>query len=327
MRRFIIVLLLAAAGGSWLFFQKFRLEGIEGISIKPRGPAASAPPTDTTQPGEVAVPVSRQGNTIRIASFDIQAFGPAKFAKPLATKVIVDLIRRFDVVALQDVRSSRDDQLPRLVEMLNATGRHYDFVIGPRQGPAEAEEQFALVFDTASVAVDRTTVYTVNDPGRQLTYDPLVASFQVRGPRDDEAFTFTLVDVNVAAQRHKQELAALAEVARAIRRDGYDGRVEDDVILIGNFDSDDQNLGLLGDLPDTATAIVSMPTTTRGTRMLDNIVFNRRATIEFTGRWGVVDLMHEFNLTMTQALEVSDHLPIWAEFSIYEGGQLGHVAR
>ena len=51
-----------------------------------------------------------------------------------------------------------------------------------------------------------------------------------------------------------------------------------------------------------------------------------RATVEFTGRAGVFDFVREFNLTEQQALEVSDHFPIWAEFSSYEGGQPGRVA-
>ena len=29
--------------------------------------------------------------------------------------------------------------------------------------------------------------------------------------------------------------------------------------------------------------------------------------------------MQEFSLTPAQALEVSDHMPVWAEFSVYEG--------
>ena len=29
---------------------------------------------------------------------------------------------------------------------------------------------------------------------------------------------------------------------------------------------------------------------------------------------------------MDEALEVSDHLPVWAEFTIYEGGQAGRIA-
>ena len=336
MRRFIVVLLVAAAGGGWFFFQKYRLVGLEKISVKQRTDLPAAPAGDQMASANSPVPFARQGNTIRIASFDIQAFGPAKFAKPLAMKVIVDVLRRFDVVALQEVRSERDDQLPRLIEMLNGTAagsqagkpdlRHYDYVIGPRQGAAGAEEQFAILFDAASVAIDRSTVYTVDDPGRRMDRDPLVASFQVRGPSDNEAFTFTLVDVHVSPRRRSEELSALAEVCRAVRGVSIQGRLEDDIILLGNFNADDRNLGLLGEMPNTATALAAIPTNTHGTKMLDNIVFNRLATTEFTGRAGVVDLMHDFNLSMTQALEVSDHLPIWAEFSVYEGGQVGHMA-
>jgi len=325
-RRFTVVVLLAIAGGGWFFFQKFQLVGLEKLSVAPRTVQPPGPPPDPLASAAGAVPFSRQGNTIRIGSFDIQAFGPAKFGNPLAIKVIVDLLRRFDVIALQEIRSPRDDHLPRLVELLNAAGRHYDFVVGPRQGPPGAEQQFAFVFDAASVAVDRSTVYTVDDPGRRMTFDPLVASFQVRGPRDDEAFTFALVDVRVPPERRDEELTALAEVCRAVRSAPIQGRLEDDIILLGNFNADDHHLGALGDIPNTATALSAIPTNTRGTKMCDNMVFNRLATTEFTGRAGVVDLMHEFNLTMSQALEVSDHLPIWAEFSIYEGGQVGHIA-
>ena len=59
--------------------------------------------------------------------------------------------------------------------------------------------------------------------------------------------------------------------------------------------------------------------------MADNIVIDRRATVEFTGRTEVIDLMRRFNLTMAEAMEVSEHLPICAEFSVYEGGQAGHM--
>jgi len=179
------------------------------------------------------------------------------------------------------------------------------------------------VFDAASVEVDRSTMYTVEDPGRLMRRDPLVATFRVRGPDPKEAFTFILVNVHVDPERSAGELDALAEVYRAVRNNGLG---EDDVILLGNLGADSRRLGSLGRLPSIATALSKVPTTTHGTKMYDNILFNRDATTEFTGRAGVVDLLQEFGLTMQQALEVSDHLPIWAEFSIYEGGQPGRMA-
>ena len=104
-----------------------------------------------------------------------------------------------------------------------------------------------------------------------------------------------------------------------------DGRGEDDIILLGDLESDDQHLGQLGKLFGVAALVSGIPTTTRGANLLDNILLDRRATCEFTGRVEVVDMMREFELTMPGAQEVSDHLPVWAEFSVFEGGQAGHL--
>src|SRR5204863_6411769 len=63
-----------------------------------------------------------------------------------------------------------------------------------------------------------------------------------------------------------------------------------------------------------------------GRAQYDNLVFDRTATQEFLGRSGVFDFLREYNLSEAQAKQVSDHLPVWAEFSIYEGGVPGRVA-
>ena len=56
------------------------------------------------------------------------------------------------------------------------------------------------------------------------------------------------------------------------------------------------------------------------------MLFLETTTPEFTGRGGVFDFLREFNLSLEQAEQVSDHLPLWAEFSVYEGGRTGPVA-
>ncbi len=93
---------------------------------------------------------------------------------------------------------------------------------------------------------------------------------------------------------------------------------EDDVILLGDLNASDQQLGRLGQLPGMTCVVSGITTNTRRTKTYDNLLFNRFATTEFTGRWGVVDVQKVFGLTLEQALEVSDHLPIWAEFRAYE---------
>jgi len=98
------------------------------------------------------------------------------------------------------------------------------------------------------------------------------------------------------------------------------------VILLGDLNVDEYHLGRLGQLPNIGHAITGVMTNTRRNKMYDNIVFDRKATVEFMGRWRVVDLMKEFNLTEEAALEVSDHCPVWAEFSAYEAGAVPIVA-
>ena len=58
-----------------------------------------------------------------------------------------------------------------------------------------------------------------------------------------------------------------------------------------------------------------------------SVFFHDQATREFTGQGGIYDFLRKFRMTIEQALVVSDHLPVWAEFSIYEGGTPGHVAK
>ena len=266
--------------------------------------------------------VERQGGGVRIASFNIQVFGEKKLSNPRVRSLLADIVRRFDVVAIQEIRS-KQDILPQFVDTINATGRHYDYVIGPRLGRSNSKEQYAFVFDTASIEVDRNALYTVSDPDDLLHREPLVGWFRVRGPPPDQAFTFSLVDIHTDPDETTQELNALADVFRAVRDDG---RGEDDVIVLGDLNVDDHHLGRLGQISQIHWAVSGVATNTRGNKLYDNIIFSDLATTEYTGRWGVFDMIREFNITVEEALEISDHMPVWAEFSLYEGGQGGRIA-
>lgn len=259
-----------------------------------------------------------QQSTIKIASFNIQVFGESKLHKPEALRTLVEIVRRFDVVAIQEVRAVSDDILPRFVAELNAAGRHYDFVIGPRLGRTNSKEQYAYVFDTATVECDRSSMYTVPNPGDKLHRAPLVASFRTRNAPPQQAFTFTLVNIHTDPDEVPQELAALADVIRAVRNDA---RGEDDVLLLGDLNADERMLANLAQATGSSLIVSGVPTNTRGTKTYDNIIYARNATTEFTQQWGVIDLARDYQLSEPQALEVSDHRPIWAEFSVYEGGQ------
>ena len=320
MRRppFWLMLILLAAGG-YVFVENFRVEGWDGIRVVPRQAS-----TDSGRPlSSDQLPAQRTGDTIRVASFNIQVFGESKAGKGHVMDILARIIREFDIVAVQEIRSLNQDVLPQLIEVVNAAGRHYDYVIGPRLGRTNSKEQYAYIFDRESIEVDRSQLYTVEDPDDLMHRAPLVAWFRVRGLPPEQAFTFSLVNIHTDPDEVSQEVNALDNVFYAVRDDG---RGEDDVIVLGDLNASDTELGELGQIPGIRWVISKMPTNTRGTEQYDNILLHAQATNEFTGRGGVYDFLRQYNMSLEEALEVSDHLPVWAEFSIYEGGTAGQIA-
>ncbi len=308
------LVLLTAGGLVYLVASNWRGLGLDQVKVP--GLAQTASSDLEPAPGSA---------TIRIASFNIQAFGQSKLSKPHVMEKLVAIARRFDVLAIQEVRSKQEDVLPRFVEQINGTDRRYqyDFAIGPRLGRTNSQEQYAFVYDTRRIEIDRSYTYTVGDPGDRLHREPFVAWFRVRGPPASEAFTFKLVNIHTDPDEVERELNALDDVYGAVQQDNSG---EDDVILLGDLNTHAGRLGELGRIPYLMCAIVELKTNTRQDKQYDNILFHREATREFTGRCGAVDLQREFGLTLAQALEISDHLPVWAEFSVYEGGKPGYVA-
>jgi len=239
--------------------------------------------------------------------------------------VIVAILKNFDLIAIQEVRAVSQDVVPQLAALLNADGKyHYDYAIGPRLGRTSSKEQYAFVFDQASIEIDRNQLYTVDDPDRLLHRPPLVGWFRARGPAPQQAFTFSLVTMHTDPDEVDLELDVLDNVFYKVRDDG---RNEDDVIMLGDFNASETNLRQLGQIAGLVKVVSGQtPTNTLHNAQYDNILFDRTATSEFTGRGGVYDFLRDYNLTLERAKHVSDHLPVWAEFSVYEGGRQGAIA-
>jgi hypothetical protein len=105
-----------------------------------------------------------------------------------------------------------------------------------------------------------------------------------------------------------------------------DGRGEDDIILAGDFCSSDIQLDQVQANNGLVAAIVDTATNTRNDSQLDNIIFDEKATVEYAGLSGAFDFMKRYNMTLSEAMEVSRRLPVWAEFSALEGQSPGRAA-
>ncbi len=305
-----------AAGATW--------NGGVGPAWPATTPSSTSPPP-IMQPA-VTAPPAELGPTIRIASFNIQVFGQAKAEKAHVIATLADIVRKFHVVAIQEIRTQDDYFIPKFVQFVNQTGRRYDCVVSDRLGNSKSTEQYAFIFDTEAVECSRQSVYIVGDPNNLLHREPHVATFRTRVD-PDYAFTFTLINVHTDPSPNvlAKELDALAEVYRVVRRAGGN---EDDVIMLGDFNADPDHFGRLGSIPGITPLIrgEGVYSNTRQNALYDNLIVHAPSTTEYAGRSGVFNVMREYNRSLDEAVQVSDHFPVWAEFSVYERDPMGNVA-
>jgi deoxyribonuclease-1-like protein len=263
--------------------------------------------------------------TIRIATFNIQVFGEKKLEDRRVVSILAEIVKNFDIVAIQEVRSQNQDVIPRFLDFVNASGRRYRDVLGPREGRTSSKEQYAFIYDSDTILCDHSSVYVIDDPDDMLHRPPLVAPFACRNAPREQAFTFTLINAHTDPDMAKEECDVMDDVIRAVRNDG---RGEDDIILLGDFNAGPKQMRHLSMMPQVGFVVTTQTTNVRERKTYDNIIFNRAATTEYIGKGGVFDFRRYYNLrSEEEALTVSDHYPVWAEYSIYENGAEHRVAR
>ena len=282
--------------------------GIPGVPV-----STGRTPTYTTTP-VMAMPQRSQGNLI-IGSFNIQHLGPSKLSDPNLMRVYADLVRRFDVLAVQEVTSQDQNTIPALLQYVNQGGYRYSYTISPRIG-RKYFEQYAFLYDTNRVVTNQNASFVIPDENDLLHREPFIGRFSTLAPNP---FTFALINIHTDPDVVDEELNTLANVYVSVSNYFYQGNApEDDVLLLGDLNADPSRFRGLGQVPNLMPTIVGIPTNYTRSKTNDNILVNRVATREYTGRAGAIDLQNAYNIDQAQALKISDHQPVWAEFSIQE---------
>lgn len=336
-----VVLAVVIVGGLWILLNRDQIErpgdliGLIGKQVS--GQASSQEALPKPQPVIQSNPIkqishpnrspSYVANVIRVASFKLN---PRGVRSELELDRVADICRRYDAIAIQQVPIDEPGWLNRLIQRMNSIEINGSPIAGQPATSNEPNYQFvsdlgrtgdsrtfsAIIFNRSTLEMDQSQWYTVNDPDNVLSREPIVGWFRTRGPNLNEAFTFTLVNLELDNARPEMELRRIGDLFRAIRDDG---RGEDDVILMGDFGTGDRGLGPVAKRMGLKWVVTNKSTTTRHGRQNMNIIFSSIATTEHTGRGDVFDFMRHYNLRLADAVSVSEHLPVWAEFSIFEG--------
>ncbi len=338
-----LIIIAALVAGGWYFFRHYEISGWDLVSIPgkqtddsdvqfvdyhddpietsestsfenpfaflKRKKANAGPPSTS---GQDAVRTAR----LRIASWPLDGFESQNLVDESVRENLVRIIRRFDLIALQQINARQRDLVPGIVKAVNAGNRRYDCLIGKPTGPSDRSTTLAFVFDKNRLLVDRAQTYAIADPQNQMTFDPLVAWFRPVQPDSQSAWTFSMVNVQIDLAQAADEVQLLSQIMSSVR---FDGRGEDDVVLAGLFQADDAYLLPTMGGKDLQAAVRGTATDIFGKHQVSNLLVNGAATCEYVGNGGVFDFLRVFNLSIEEAEAVSTQLPVYAEFSVTEG--------
>ncbi|MEL4304338.1 exonuclease/endonuclease/phosphatase family protein [Methanococcoides sp. LMO-2] len=264
---------------------------------------------DTNEETPVISNPSSDGEDLRIGAFNIQVFGVTKASKPDVMLVLADIVRTYDIIAIQEIRDSSQTALPDLVNLVNSDGSQYDYVVSERLGRTSSKEQYAYIYDTTTVAVTGIPeTYPEPEGTDPFHRQPYISSFSAVGGDYDAVLMVIHTDPDEATE----EINALDDVLEYAQMSYPD---EGDFVIMGDFNADgnyfdedsssdlDSYFWLIDD---------SIDTTTKSTDYTyDRIVMTD--TSDIVGDSGVFRYDLEYGLSEEMTVAVSDHYPVYME--------------
>lgn len=265
------------------------------------------------------IPRREVDENVILATWNIKHFSEKKSWRSL--KYIADIVERFDIVAIQEIKSDLRG-LAKLQEILpgqyrtlvsDVTGNYERFAFLYDQRTVEAT---GLVTD---VALD---IDTETHVGFQLHRMPYCASFRAG------RFDFTVVSVHIFQSDitfRELEINLLTEKIKGLSEKEHSKVVDRDFFVVGDFNIEeegDQFFEALEDhefiMPDNMDGLT---TNFRRTGTYDKIAWVERPDFKFSGECNVVPFSHVVYQDRDPSggeHEISDHLPLWAEFDVNE---------
>lgn len=254
--------------------------------------------------------------SIKIAAFNIEIFGQSKTSNAEVMKILIDIVSRFDLVLIQEIRDSEEKTADIFLELIN---KKFDFAKfaytkSSRLGTTKNKESYAYFYDTCQVELLPGTNYVYIENGDvSFEREPYIATFKSGN------FDFTLVGIHTKPKKAKQEINSLAKVVADIQNDGIS---DDDIIVLGDLNAD----GDYFNENDETNALKSskffwlisndIDTMVASNNTYDRIIILYPTINEYVNSSAsVFDFGEEFEISDNKLLQkISDHFPVFAEF-------------
>ena len=271
--------------------------------------------------GDYQIPSRKVDETLLLATWNIKNFSNRHLTRAL--QYIADICERFDIVALQEVKTNLRG-LQRLQALLPG---NYKILVSD---PTGNYERFAFLYDKRTVITTGLAceigfnVTGKSHIGYQLHRMPYCASFRAG------RFDFVVANVHIYYGKTKAERAErkkeIQELARFIARRAKTQRskvFDRDFFVVGDFNIETEN----DDFCDALTSekfimteeMRAIKTNYGRDKTYDKIVWCDRESFVPTGKMNVVPFGEVLFKEVGESRgkdEISDHLPLWAEFKI-----------
>lgn len=113
---------------------------------------------------------------LKVASWNIQLFTSTRAQNADVMKVVVDTIKQYDLVLVQEIRDATDSTTKTLLNQVNAaTGNAYGILVSNRLGRTHAKEQYVYLYKKSALKV--VDSYHYADADDLFAREPFVARF------------------------------------------------------------------------------------------------------------------------------------------------------
>ncbi len=246
---------------------------------------------------------------LKIAAFNIEIFGRAKMKKPEVVKYLVKIIKRYDIILIQEIRDKSGKAIKDLLKEVNKSDQ-YEMVISQRIGRSSMKEQYAFFYRPAKAQVIGQYQYPDRGlPNDEFHREPFVVRFKA-----NNGFDFSLIGIHTDPDIAVKEIDNLTKVYNSsVRELG-----EKDALILGDFNAeckyvkpgewgvvslwtDNRFNWLIGNEVDTTVSATDCA--------YDRIVATGEM-IDVAYSAGVFNFESEFRLDNEFAKKISDHFPV-----------------
>ena len=267
---------------------------------------------------------------ISIATFNIQVFGKSKSNNTKVMQILSNIIRLFDIVAIQEIRDKAGSAIIKLQDGVNLDGSKYNLIVSERLGRTSSKEQYAFLYDSNKIEllpnsyiydddVDEDGVNDIDDSENddQFEREPFIAHFKVK----NGVLDFVLINNHIKPDDAEIEISLLPHVVSTVSK--YID--ETDILIVGDLNADGSYFdeeNYLSIFPDD-TYIWMIPnsvdnTVAKSDNTYDRIIGTLSISEDYTRKYGVYRFedYYDFSKIEIESKKISDHYPVWIKLYV-----------